>query len=716
MSKIKIPLATTRGFALATGCTRLGEGINFSLFARHAETVTLVIELPATATTDHEQHAFPLHPHINKTGDLWHILIKTQREDLRYGYRINGPHDHKNKGLAYDNTILLLDPFNTSHIPRAWGHKISDPNAPQCCLIKHDFDWQNDQPLNIPLAQSIIYELHVRGFTRHPSSRVSHPGSYTGIMEKIPYLKELGITAIELMPVTEFDENDTVFTDPHTGKALKNFWGYNPISFFALKSGYAADPARHINEFKALVLALHQAGIEVILDMVFNHSGEGGYDGATSSFRGIDNRIYYLLDHQTREYLNFSGCGNTMNCNHPEERDLIKDALRYWVMEMHIDGFRFDLASILGRDSAGNLLANPPMIEMIAEDPVLRDTKIIAEAWDAGGLYQVGSFSIDARWAEWNGKFRDDVRAFMAGREDTVANLATRMSGSSDLYQSSFRHPYNSINFITSHDGFTLADLVSYNEKHNQANGEENRDGDNHNLSWNSGVEGPSRNRAIGELRQRRIRSMIVILLLSQGVPMLTAGDEFGHSKGGNNNSWCQDNKTNWLNWELLEKNKGLFRFVQQCISLRKEHPLFQRTNFFDPPPPYENQEISGHTPEIIWQSLVPGQQDWTAGCHTLAFLLTGNADKMTNSQNTPRQRDHFFIMLNGSRKKDAIFLLPYIPGAGSEQNWSQIIDSSLASPHNFIPRHHAPVLMPQTKITVKAMGATVLQASTIVS
>lgn len=712
MSIKKTTLATTRGFALATGCTFLSEGVNFSIFARHASGVTLVIELPATASTDLEQHTIPLHPRTNKTGDIWHILIKTRREDLRYGYRISGPHDHTDRGLAYDETILLLDPVSPAHLPRAWGQTVADPNAPRCCHIKHDFDWQCDRPLNIPLAQSIIYELHVRGFTRHQSSRVSHPGTYAGVMEKIPYLKELGITAVELMPVTEFDENDTVFTHPRTGERLKNFWGYNPISFFALKSGYAADPAHHINEFKTMVRALHRAGIEVILDMVFNHSGEGGYDGATSSFRGIDNRIYYLLDRRTREYLNFSGCGNTMNCNHPVVRELIKDALHYWVIEMHVDGFRFDLASILGRDSNGHLLANPPMIEMIAEDPVLRDTKIIAEAWDAGGLYQVGSFSTDARWAEWNGKFRDDVRAFMAGHEGTVANLATRMSGSSDLYQSSSRHPYNSINFITSHDGFSLADLVSYNEKHNLDNGEENRDGDNHNLSWNSGAEGSTRSRAIAALRQRRMRSMMAILLLSQGVPMLAAGDEFGHSKGGNNNSWCQDNETNWLNWDLLKKNQGLFHFVQQCIRLRKEHPLFQRTTFFPPLSPNPSQESTEHLPEIIWQSLTPGQENWSAECHTIAFLLTGDAGIKSNGRNTRSPRDHFFLMLNGSREEDAIFFPPDPPGAGKKQTWRRIIDTSLDSPYNFLSLSQAPAHLPGNQIAVKAMGVTVLQAA----
>ncbi len=702
MSKGKDQFATRRGFALPIGCTILGEGINFSIFSRHAHSVTLVVDLPATATEPHHREEICLHPKVNRTGDLWHILLKTRRDDLHYGYRIDGPMSPEQTGLAYDPNTLLLDPVSHVHRPRAWGEELHDDRLPRCGIIKHDFDWQNDQPLNIPLTDTIIYELHVRGFTRHHSSKVSCPGTYEGIREKIPYLKALGITAVELMPVTEFDENDNVFTDPKTGKVLKNFWGYNPVSFFALKSGYAARPPDHINEFKAMILALHQAGIEVILDMVFNHTGEGGYDGRTSSFRGIDNRIYYLLDRKTREYLNFSGCGNTMNCNHPVVRELIREALRYWVIEMHIDGFRFDLASILGRDTSGNLLANPPMIELIAEDPVLRDTKIIAEAWDAAGLYQVGTFSTDARWAEWNGKFRDDVRAFMAGHENSVAALATRIAGSSDLYQSSFRHPFNSINFITSHDGFTLADLVSYNQKHNLPNGEENRDGDNHNISWNSGREGITRDRKIEALRLRRMRTMFVLLFLSQGVPMISSGDEFGHSKKGNNNSWCQDNTINWLNWDLAQKNSGLLRFVEQCIHLRKGHPVFCRTNFFTPSADPLGAEDNA---DIVWQSLTPGKQDWSGQCHTLAFLLNGKTIE-------DGQDDHFLILLNGDRNTDAIFTLPKIPQSSSTRPWRQIIDTSQESPLDFVALPQAPSREPLTTVQVKAMGAVVLQAS----
>ena len=377
--------------------------------------------------------------------------------------------------------------------------------------------------------------MHVRGFTQHPSSTVKHPGSFAGIIEKIPYLLELGITAVELMPIAEFNENENTNINPVSGEKLLNFWGYSPITFCAPKASYATDNknGNQVSEVKKMVKALHKAGIEVILDVVFNHTAEGGNDGPVLSFRGFDNSIYYLLDPVTREYLNFSGCGNTLNCNHPIVRQHIISCLHFWVIEMHVDGFRFDLASILGRDQNGEPLSNPPMVEMIAEDPILAHTKMIAEAWDAAGLYQVGSFSTSGRWAEWNGKFRDDVRAFMCGHEGKIPSLATRIAGSSDLFQKSLRRPYNSINFITSHDGFTLNDLVSYNSKHNLENGEDNRDGFDHNISWNSGYEGKTENISITRLRAKRMRSMAVILMLSQGVPMVLAGDEFGRTQFG---------------------------------------------------------------------------------------------------------------------------------------------------------------------------------------
>ncbi|MBU1567032.1 MAG: isoamylase, partial [Proteobacteria bacterium] len=545
-----------RGYPLPAGVTILKEGMNFSIFARHATKATLVIDHLPEGSTKSIRHEFVLDPDENRTGDMWHILLLTHQRNFRYGYRFDGPKGNDGLGLVYDYNEILIDPCCSMLTPRQWGEPPFYGAGPCCMVNSHDFDWQDDRPLKTPLAETIIYELHVRGFTKDSNSDVQAPGTYRGIIEKIPYLKELGITAVELMPVTEFDENDAVFSNPETGERLKNFWGYNPVSFFALHSGYADDPSRAALEFKEMVRALHQAGIEVYLDMVFNHTGEGGYKGTTSSFRGIDNPIYYLLDSE-QQYLNFSGCGNTMNCNHPVVRELILESLRYWVTEMHVDGFRFDLASILGRDQQGNVLANPPMIEVIGEDPVLRNTKMIAEAWDAAGLYQVGSFSTDSRWAEWNGRFRDDVRAFMIGDDNTVTHLATRIAGSSDLYEHSGRGPLCSINFITSHDGFTLSDLVSYDRKSNLANGENDRDGEKHNLSWNSGYEGACDQEEIIRLRQRRMKTFVVLLLLSQGVPMIAAGDEFGRSQQGNNNACCQDNEISWFDWQQLDSEQG---------------------------------------------------------------------------------------------------------------------------------------------------------------
>ena len=481
------------------------------------------------------------------------------------------------------------------------------------------YDWQGDKPLKIHASETVIYELHVRGFTRHSSSRVASPGTFQGVIEKIPYLKDLGITAVELMPLTEWDETDNRFYHPETNEKLLNYWGYNPLSFFALKSGFAANPDNHLNEFKEMVRRLHLEGIEVILDMVFNHSGETDLEGTTTSFRGIDNAIYYMIDQTSGEYHNFTGCGNTINCNHPVVRELIRDSLRYWVNEMHIDGFRFDLAAIFSRDQDGKVVDNSPLIELIAEDPLLRDTKIIAEAWDASGLYQVGTFSDDARWLEWNGRFRDDVRRFMAGHEDTVHTLATRIAGSSDLYLPSKRGPLNSVNFITSHDGFTLYDLVSYESKRNHANGEQSRDGENHNLSWNSGHEGDPCPPEVEELRLRRIRSFAALQLLSQGIPMLTAGDEFGRTQQGNNNCWCQDSELSWIDWSLAEKNHDLLRFFRKCIALRKQHQVFRRSTFFE-----QGNVNDRENREIIWQSLIPGHQDWSASCRTLGFILHG--------------------------------------------------------------------------------------------
>ncbi len=688
------------GSPLPLGTTVTPHGINFALFSRNATSVTLVVRL---FTADMDQIIeYQLNSQKNKTGDVWHILLSGDHLALHYGYRIAGPNDPAGSGDLFDDRLILLDPYAREIHSPGWGDERSCLGSEPCCLVHENvYDWEDDRPLKIPLQDSIIYELHVRGFTRHPSSGVTRPGTFKGITEKIDYFKELGITAIELMPVTEFNENESIFINPKNGEQLKNFWGYSPLSFFAPKSAYSSNREEPLDEFRDMVKAMHRAGIEVILDVVFNHTAEGGADGPTTSFRGIDNTIYYLLDPWTKAYLNFSGCGNTCNCNHPIMRQLIMDALRWWVVEMHVDGFRFDLASILGRDSNGHVLTNPPVVEMIAEDPILADSKIIAEAWDAAGLYQVGSFSTHHRWAEWNGRFRDDIRSFMCGHPAAVAALATRIAGSSDLYQHNGRRPCNSINLITSHDGFTLADLVSYNEKHNLINGEDNRDGDNHNINWNSGAEGPTTDPNIITLRSRRIRTMAVILFFSQGVPMLVAGDEFGRTQKGNNNAWCQDNDIGWINWELARTNTHQVRFFRKLIHLRKAHPLFRRDTFFLTS---DNKDEPPHLQEITWQGLKPGEQDWSHECRTLSFLLNG-------SRLPEQEDDDFFIMLNGSANETKEFLVPEPPSLHKNRIWKKIIDTTLPGPNDFVDPHMGDVVQSGTAIAVANMGCVVLQS-----
>ncbi len=662
------------GQPLPLGATVLGDSVNFSLFSRHATAVSLLLFEPGLGPKVAE---LLLDPERNRTGDIWHIRLHGLPLSWRYGFRVGGP-SAPERGLRFRPDTILLDPYARALTGGSnWGEEYRrlGPPSPEsdflrrCCIINDDFDWEGDRPLNIPLKDSVIYEMHVRGFSRHPSSGVEHPGTYRGIIEKIPYLKELGVTAVELLPVGEFNENENINRDPTTGEKLKNFWGYSPIGFFAPKAAYAVSGrnGNQVREFKEMVKALHRAGIEVILDVVFNHTGEGNAQGPTLSFRGLDDAIYYLLDPKTGGYLNFSGCGNTLNCNHPIVRSFILDCLRYWVVEMHVDGFRFDLASILGRDRNGEVLADPPMVERIAEDPVLARTKLIAEAWDAAGLYQVGSFSQHPRWAEWNGRFRDDVRAFLTGTPGHVPVLATRLAGSSDLYRRSGFRPSNSINFVTSHDGFTLFDLVSYDHKHNLRNGEDNQDGCNHNLSWNSGVEGPSRRQAVTRLRQRRVRSFAVILFLSQGVPMLVAGDEFGRSQQGNNNAYCQDNELSWLDWRLAAKNHLLLRFFRLLIALRRAHPAFRRADFF------HSGENAGF-PEIRWQGTQSGVEDWSAEASVLAFFL--------DHRSAPGERDDFFVIFNGHRHAaEAVELPSSRPGFA----WHLVIDTAAEPPADFL-------------------------------
>ena len=587
------------GVPLPMGTLEDGGGVNFAFFSRHASRVRLeLFDLPGDAAPARVIDLDPVH---NRTGDVWHIWVAGIRPGQLYAYRVDGPYQPED-GHRFNFNKLLLDPFATaiSRMPNwdfgpARGYdpsaperdlvcsKVDDAGAMPKCVYTHEhFHWQDDLPPRHPWSKTVIYEIHIRGFTIHPDAGVAHPGTYRGLMEKIPYLKELGVTAVELMPVHEFNEHQAPGINPQTGKPLGNYWGYDPVSFFAPKASYssAGGLGQQKLEFKEMVRALHHAGIEVILDVVFNHTAEGNELGPTLCFRGIDNAIFYMLASDPRYYKNYAGTGNTINANHPVVRDHILGALRYWVVEMHVDGFRFDLASILGRDGSGKLLANAPLLEQIAEDPILRDVKIIAEAWDAAGAYEVGSFS-ERRWAEWNGRYRDDVRRFWRGDEGMLGLFASRICGSADIYAKSGKGPEASINFVTCHDGFTLNDLVSYRDKHNEANGETNRDGTDANFSDNCGAEGATADSGIEAVRKRQIKNFLLTLLISRGVPMLLGGDEFRRTQGGNNNAWCQDNETSWHDWRGLERHREIFRFTCGMLALRRAHPVLGKEQFY---------------------------------------------------------------------------------------------------------------------------------------
>jgi glycogen operon protein len=651
------------GHPLPLGATFQRGGVNFAVFSRHATDVTLVLYPPGDSVAALE---VPLDPRQNRTGDVWHVLVSGLDVGTGYGFRVAKSPNPEPEVHRFDPRAVLLDPYGRAVAGlEEWGAGAEEgPFARlgrvRSVVVDEDFDWEGDQPLNRPLADSIIYELHVRSFTCHPSSGVAHPGTYRGIVEKVDYLRELGVTAVELMPVTEFEESDHHFVNPRTGERLRNLWGYQPLSFFAPKASYSVgrSPEAAVREFKEMVQALHRAGIEVILDMVFNHTGEGDETGPTVSFRGLGNTTYYILDPKDGAYLNYSGCGNTLNCNHPVVRNLVLDSLRYWVTEMHVDGFRFDLASILGRGQDGSVLMSPPLLESIAADPILAHSKLIAEAWDAAGLYQVGSFPSWGRWAEWNGKFRDEVRRFVKSDSGMAAFLATRFSGSPDLYRGSGRAPYHSINFVTSHDGFTLQDLVSYNEKHNLDNGERNHDGNPENSSWNCGEEGPSSSPEVNALRRRQVKNLAVLLLLSEGVPMILAGDEVGRTQGGNNNAYAQDNQVSWLDWGLRGSNSHLLRFFSRLVRFRMAHKALRRETFFE--------DERGGPPPVVWHGPKRGKPDWTSESRTVALHLLRN-----------RVDEDIYLAANAHwEAKD--FELPPLGGG---RRWRRFVDTSREAP-----------------------------------
>ncbi|OGH01831.1 MAG: hypothetical protein A2600_10575 [Candidatus Lambdaproteobacteria bacterium RIFOXYD1_FULL_56_27] len=641
------------GSPLRLGVTQTAKGLNFALFSDQA----LGLSLNIFTLTGEPLVELPLGPQVNRTGVVWHIELTGLPERFCYSYLVTSSTQGH---LNFDPATELIDPYALCLSGmETWGVRGNQPV--RAIYGPTEFDWQGDRPLGKPLKDSVIYELHVRGFTQDPSSQVAHPGTYLGIIEKIPYLKSLGVTAVELMPVNEFDETDCPFLDPESGERLKNYWGYSSLNFFSVKAAYGAknNALEALAEFKALVKALHQAGIEVILDVVFNHTAEGGFGGRIYNFKGLSNESYYILD-SAGEYANYSGCGNTLNCNHPVVRSMILDALRYFVAECHVDGFRFDLASILSRDKDGAVLTNPPVLDGIAKDPILANTKIIAEAWDAMGLYQVGSFPASGRWAEWNGRYRDCLRAFLQGEKFRSAELATRIAGSEDLYKHSQRNPYHSINFVNSHDGFTLMDLVSYDKKHNRANGEQGKDGDNHNLSQNFGIEGPTQSKEILELRYRQIKNFLTLLLVSQGTPMLPAGDECGRTQRGNNNAWCQDNPTSWFDWTLPQKNQELLRFLQSLIRFRKAHPNLRRESFFSGLP----NPKSG-LPDLSWHGQRAWEPEFDHGNNKLAFLIDAY-------QESKRVDGYLYVAFNFEREPK-FFELPRI---GPKANWEVVLDS----------------------------------------
>ena len=671
-----------RGVPLPMGTHEVGGGVNFAFFSRNASRVRLeFFDLPADATP---ARVIDLDPARNRTGDMWHVWVAGIRPGQLYAYRVDGPYQ-PSEGHRFNFHKLLLDPFATAISwvsnwdfgpARGYDPSAAEPDLvcstvddagamPKCVFTREHFHWQDDQPLRHPWSKTVIYETHVRGFTIHSNSGVEHPGTYRGLMEKIPYLKDLGVTAVELMPVHEFNECQVPAINPQTGRPLRNYWGYDPVAFFAPKASYssAGGLGQQKLEFKEMVRALHDAGIEVILDVVFNHTAEGNELGPTLCFRGMDNAIIYTLAADKRYYKDYSGTGNTINANHPVVRGYILDALRYWVVEMHVDGFRFDLASVLGRDGSGELLADAPLLERIAEDPILRDVKIIAEAWDTAGAYQVGSFS-ERRWAEWNGRYRDDVRRFWRGDEGMLGLFASRICGSADIYSKSGKGPESSVNFVTCHDGFTLNDLVSYRCKHNEANGENNHDGTNDNYSDNFGAEGETPDAGIEASRRGQIKNFLLTLLISRGVPMLLGGDEFRRTQGGNNNAYCQDNETSWHDWGRLEEHGEIFRFTRGMIAFRRAHPILSVEQFYK-------------DAEIHWFGPQGGLPDWTDRKGKRFACLIHEEEQQA-----------LFLMFNAGADAVDFGLPPAPPGA----RWHLAIDTSREAPEDIFAAGKEPL------------------------
>ena len=645
------------GRSYPLGATIVPGGVNVSVFSRGASSVELL--LFERGEDSHPARVLPLDPAVNRTYHYWHSFVHGMEVGQLYGFRANGLWDPA-KGMRFDPGKVLLDPYGKAVVvPKGYSREASGPAMKSVVVDSHTYDWEGDQPLNRTSSRTVIYEMHVRGFTQHPSSgvRSDRRGTYAGVIEKISYLKQLGITAVELLPIFQFDPQDAP-------PGLVNYWGYAPVSFFAPHQGYSSlkDPLGPVDDFRDMVKALHRAGIEVILDVVFNHTAEGDHNGPTISFRGLDNSTYYLLESDHSRYANYSGTGNTLNANHPIVRRMIVDSLRYWVQEMHVDGFRFDLASILTRDSSGRPMLEPPVLWDIESDPTLAGTKMIAEAWDAAGLYQVGNFTGDS-WREWNGQFRDDVRSFFRGDEGSVARIADRLLGSPQIYGHKEREAEVSVNFVTCHDGFTLNDLVSYNVKRNEANGESNRDGTNDNRSWNCGVEGPVTDAAVDALRNRHVKNLITCTVLSLGMPMISMGDEVRRTQLGNNNAYCQDNETSWFDWSLLSKHADTLRFVKLLIERRLSRDL--------------EDDLRGETlnqwlreSNKAWHGIRLNQPDWSSSSLSVAL-----------SAEIVKER-HFVHWILNAYWEPLDFELPDV---GGDTLWRRWIDTGLDSPEDIV-------------------------------
>ena len=657
---------TQEGQSSPLGATVSADGTSFSVYSKHAKGIELL--LFDCVDDARPKRVISIDSATNRTYHYWHIFVPGVKAGQIYGYRVKGAFDPPS-GMRFDPGKVLLDPYGRGAVvPKNYNRDAArlkgDNAATSMKSVVTDpraYDWQGDAPLKAPSSQTIVYEMHVRGFTCHPSSGVAEKkrGTFAGLVEKIPYLKELGVTAVELMPVFQFDAQDAP-----PGRV--NYWGYAPVSFFAPHQAYSSrqDPLGPLDEFRDIVKALHRAGIEVILDVVFNHTAEGDHDGPTLSFRGLDNLTYYILGQDRSRYANYSGTGNTLNANHPIVRRMILDSLRYWVKEMHVDGFRFDLAAILERDESGQVMPNPPVLWDIESDPELAGIKLIAEAWDAAGLYKVGSFLGDS-WKEWNGRFRDDVRSFCRGENHSVRNFVDRLLGSPALYSHEEREAEQSVNFITCHDGFTLNDLVSYDHKHNEANGENNRDGSNDNRSWNCGVEGPTDDPGVERLRNRQVKNFLAVTMLSVGMPMLLMGDEVRRTQFGNNNAYCQDNETSWFDWTFLTKHADVYRYVTLLNArrvLRDQEPERQRLSL--------NQLLRGVN--LAWHGVKLNQPDWSENSHSIAFNVELKGEKLL-----------FHVIIN-TYWESLDFELPQVHGL-RENPWRRWIDTALDSPHDIL-------------------------------